>query len=73
MNPLPQPTSNTELFSVNPKLENNPALNKEPEVQDVLEKVLIEEGFSINRWDVFKNRPNIVANKSGNEERSLIL
>ena len=62
-----------KIPSVNPKLENNPELNKESEVQDVLAKVLTEEGFSINRWDVFENRPNIVANKSGSEEHSLIL
>ena len=62
-----------KIPSVNPKLENNPELNKEPEVQNVLEKVLTEEGFAINRWDVFENRPNIVANKPGNEDRSLIL
>ena len=62
-----------KIPSVNPKLENNPELNKEAEVQDVLEKVLTEEGFTIDRWDVFKNRPNVIANKPGNEERSLIL
>ena len=62
-----------KIPSVNPKLENNPDLNKEPEVQDVLEKVLRKEGFTIDRWDVFENRPNIVANKSGKDERSLIL
>ena len=62
-----------KIPSVNPKLENNPDLNKEPEVQDVLEKVLRKEGFTIDRWDVFENRPNIVANKSGNEDNSLIL
>ena len=59
--------------SVNPKLENNPELNKESQVQDVLEKVLRKEGFAIDRWDVFENRPNVIANLSGNEDRSLIL
>jgi len=62
-----------KIPSVNPKLENNPELNKEAEVQDVLEKILTEEGFTIDRWDVFENRPNIVGNKPGNEDRSLIL
>ena len=62
-----------KIPSVNPKLDNNPELNKESEVQNVLEKVLTEEEFSIERWDVFENRPNIVANKIGNEDRSLIL
>ena len=59
--------------SVNPKLENNPELNKESQVQDVLEKVLRKEGFIIDRWDVSENRPNVIANKSGKDERSLIL
>jgi len=62
-----------KIPSVNPKLENNPELNKESQVQDVLEKVLRKEGFTIDRWDVFENRPNVIANISGNEDRSLIL
>ena len=62
-----------KIPSVNPKLANNPELNKESEVQDILEKVLTEEGFTIDRWDVFENRPNVIANKSGKDERSLIL
>ena len=62
-----------KIPSVNPKLENNPELNKEYQVQNVLEKVLRKEGFTIDRWDVFENRPNVIANISGNEDRSLIL
>lgn len=59
--------------SVNPKLEKNKSLNKEKEVQNIIEKTLVEEGFEIDRWDVFENRPNVVGKKNGNEDRSLIL
>ena len=59
--------------SVNPKLEKDDKLNKEPIVQDIIEKVLIEEGFAIDRWDVFENRPNVIGTKKGNDDKSLIL
>ena len=62
-----------KIPSVNPKLEKNSKLNKEPEVQDLIQKVLTEEGFEIDRWDVFENRPNVIGNKKGNESKSLIL
>ena len=59
--------------SVNPKFEPNPEINREAEVQDVLEARLKEEGFETSRHDALPGRPNVVADRAGNEERSLIL
>ncbi|MEO1001138.1 MAG: M20/M25/M40 family metallo-hydrolase, partial [Pseudomonadota bacterium] len=59
--------------SVNPKFQPDPELNREPEVQDLLEGRLKEEGFATERWDVFEDRPNLIGDWAGSEERSLIL
>lgn len=59
--------------SVNPKFQTDPALNREAEVQGLLEPLLRADGFATELWDVFPGRPNLVADRAGREERSLIL
>ena len=59
--------------SVNPKFEADPALNREADVQALIDPILAGEGFSTSQWDALPGRPNLVADKPGSEERSLIL
>lgn len=59
--------------SVNPKFETGPGLNREPEVQDLVGAELAGLGFACERWDVFPDRPNLVGDWPGTEERSLLL
>lgn len=59
--------------SVNPKFQTDSAINRESDVQDLLQGVLEQEGFTTEKWDVFPGRPNLVGDKAGSEERSLIL
>ncbi|MGY4157898.1 acetylornithine deacetylase/succinyl-diaminopimelate desuccinylase family protein [Bradyrhizobium sp. USDA 4461] len=59
--------------SVNPKFVNDSDQNHEAAVQDLIESELTSIGMSIDRWDVFPDRPNVVGQISGSEERSLIL
>ncbi|WP_136659569.1 ArgE/DapE family deacylase [Nitratireductor sp. XY-223] len=59
--------------SVNPKFQTDPELNREPEVQDLVQKQLESSGFETERWDVFPDRPNVIGEWPGSEEKSLIL
>lgn len=59
--------------SVNPKFVADPEQNRESAVQDVVERELQALGMSIDRWDVFENRPNVIGDLKGSEERSLLL
>ncbi|WP_292334529.1 ArgE/DapE family deacylase [Mesorhizobium sp.] len=59
--------------SVNPKFEIDPQQNKERGVQDLVEAELRSIGMSIDRWDVFQDRPNVIGQWPGSEERSLLL
>lgn len=59
--------------SVNPRFVTDPGINKEAAVQDRIGVELDALGFSCDRWDVFPDRPNIVADWAGREERSLLL
>src|SRR4051812_173321 len=59
--------------SVNPKFHRDPIVNKEAEVQSLLESELQQLGLVTEKWDVFENRPNLVADLAGSDERSLIL
>lgn len=59
--------------SVNPKFVAREDLNREPDVQDLLQARLAEEGFATDRWDVFPGRPNLIGDRPGSEEKSLIL
>ncbi len=59
--------------SVNPKFQVDPKLNREPEVQDIIQKQLESDGFTTERWDVFPDRPNVIGEWEGSDEKSLIL
>jgi acetylornithine deacetylase/succinyl-diaminopimelate desuccinylase family protein len=59
--------------TVNPKFIVDPAQNQEPRAQDLVEAELKSIGMSIDRWDVFKDRPNVIGQLPGTEEHSLLL
>ena len=59
--------------SVNPKFVQDPAQNRETDVQNVIQGHLDAAGFSTERWDVFPDRPNVVGDWQGSEDKSLIL
>ena len=59
--------------SVNPKFQSEQGLNRESDVQDRIEEELSSLGFGIDRFETFEDRPNIVADLPGDEERSMIL
>ncbi|RUY79317.1 acetylornithine deacetylase, partial [Mesorhizobium sp. M7A.F.Ca.CA.003.01.2.1] len=59
--------------SVNPKFEPNPAINREADVQALLEPILKQDGFRTEQWDALPGRPNLVGEWAGDESRSLIL
>ncbi|TGR27810.1 MULTISPECIES: ArgE/DapE family deacylase [unclassified Mesorhizobium] len=59
--------------SVNPKFEANPAINREADVQALLEPILKHDGFKTEQWDALPGRPNLVGEWAGSEDRSLIL
>jgi acetylornithine deacetylase len=59
--------------SVNPKFIRDPEQNRESAVQDAVEAELKSIGMSIDRWDVFPDRPNVIGQLAGSEERSLLL
>lgn len=62
-----------QIPSVNPKFIQDPAQNRESDVQDLVESELKSIGMSIDRWDVFPDRPNVIGQIAGSEERSLLL
>lgn len=59
--------------SVNPKFEPDPQINREADVQALLEPILGEQGFATEQWDALPGRPNLVGEWAGSEEKSLIL
>ncbi len=59
--------------SVNPKFESDPAINREADVQSVIEDEIGKLGFATEKWDALPGRPNVVGNLAGSESRSLIL
>lgn len=59
--------------SVNPKFIKDLDQNRESAVQDLVESELKSIGMSIDRWDVFPDRPNVIGQIAGSEERSLLL
>lgn len=59
--------------TVNPKFVADPAQNRESDAQNVIERELRALDMTIERWDVFEGRPNVIGNLAGAEERSLIL
>lgn len=59
--------------TVNPKFIADPAQNREPAAQDIVEAELKSIGMSVDRWDVFKDRPNVIGQLQGEEKNSLLL
>jgi len=59
--------------SVNPKFVVDSTINREADVQAVLNRVLTGVGFSTEQWEISAGRPNLVADKAGSEERSRVL
>lgn len=59
--------------SVNPKFLADPALNREADVQDVVESELASLGFETRRSFPLPGRPNVVARAGGTDARSLAL
>lgn len=59
--------------SVNPKFEVADGINRESDVQDVIQGHLEGMGFGTDRWEVFDDRPNVIGNWEGSEDRSLLL
>ncbi|EHM02759.1 peptidase, ArgE/DapE family [Acetobacteraceae bacterium AT-5844] len=59
--------------SVNPKFQADPLLNREPEVQDVIEAELNALGFETSRQYPFPDRPNLLGIKPGAQANSLAL
>src|SRR5262245_22869831 len=59
--------------SVNPKFMQDPKESRESTVQDRVEAELKSFGMSITRWDVFPDRPNVIGELPGSEDRSLLL
>lgn len=59
--------------SVNPKFQLDPAQNKEAAVQDAIQSETEAMGLETERWEVFPDRPNLISELPGGEDRSLIL
>lgn len=59
--------------SVNPKFQKEQGLNREADVQARLDRELTDLGFETESWEVFPERPNLVADLAGSEDKSLIL
>jgi acetylornithine deacetylase len=62
-----------QIPTVNPKFEPNASINREADLQAMLEPILKEEGFQTEQWDALPGRPNLVGERPGDEARSLIL
>lgn len=59
--------------SVNPKFVADPAQNREPAVQDLIEAELRALGFATERSLPFPDRPNLIGQWPGSQARSLAL
>lgn len=59
--------------SVNPKFQTEQGLNREADVQDRIEEELRPLDFSVERFDSFADRPNVIADLPGSDEKSMIL
>ncbi len=62
-----------QIPSVNPKFHVEQGLNRESDVQNVIQHQLESDGFRTDRWDVFPDRPNVIGEWEGSDDRSLIL
>ena len=59
--------------TVNPKFQLDPDLNREADAQDVVARHLSEIGFETGKWEAFPDRPNVVGDWDGDEDKSLIV
>ncbi|AVO47094.1 M20 family metallopeptidase [Phreatobacter cathodiphilus] len=59
--------------SVNPKFLADPALNREADVQDLIEAELTATGFATSRSFPLEGRPNVVGRWTGDDVRSLAI
>ncbi|WP_260855636.1 M20 family metallopeptidase [Mesorhizobium amorphae] len=59
--------------SVNPKFQVEQGINREADVQLLLDGHLKDLGFETRGWDVFPGRPNLIGEWDGSDDRSLIL
>jgi len=59
--------------SVNPKFEQGEGLNREADVQSLIDSRLTEIGFATESFETFPGRPNVIGNMAGSEDRSMIL
>ncbi|MDX2005411.1 MAG: ArgE/DapE family deacylase [Meiothermus sp.] len=59
--------------TVNPKFEQGPGINREPDLQNHLEGVLKDLGMQTEQSEALPGRPNLVGRLPGSNERSLIL
>lgn len=59
--------------SVNPKFQQEQGLNREADVQSRISEELVSIGFKQQRWDVFEDRPNLVSEWEGSDDKSMIL
>ena len=59
--------------TVNPKFQVDPDLNREADAQDVVARRLSEIGFETGKWEAFPDRPNVVGDWDGDEDKSLIV
>ena len=59
--------------SVNPKFQSEQGLNRETDVQTLLQGILAEQGFATEMTEALPGRPNLTGDWAGSEERSLIL
>ncbi|MEM9108166.1 MAG: M20/M25/M40 family metallo-hydrolase, partial [Pseudomonadota bacterium] len=62
-----------KIPSVNPKFQVEQGLNREHDVQNLVQGQLDEDGFTTERWDVFEDRPNVIGEWEGSDDKSLIL
>jgi len=59
--------------SVNPKFQKEQGLNRKADVQAKLDNELTALGFETETFDVFPDRPNLIGDLPGTEDKSLIL
>ena len=59
--------------TVNPKFQEDPDINREADAQAVVARHLDEAGFKVGTWEAFPERPNVVGDWDGDEEKSLII
>ncbi|TCP55037.1 acetylornithine deacetylase [Tamaricihabitans halophyticus] len=59
--------------TVNPKFEEAPGINREPEAQDIVAARLAELDMTTTRAEVFAGRPNVAGSWAGSAERSLAI